>query len=143
VKVLLSGAAAAAVCGMLLGGAMQPHLDTADARPAGPQMFATWNGARSTGPFDPGAAYAGGQGRVPDYVTGTDGKTTAAWPEERAAVSPPARDTAGDDDPPPDEAAVVTRAAYDEPPAPPQGYPSLGGAAQGPQSEAEAPPASG
>ena len=85
-KVLLSGAAAAAISGVLLGGAMQPHLDAADGRPAGPQMFANWSGVRSTGPFDPGTTFASYPGRVPDYVTGTDWKKAMAWPGERAAV---------------------------------------------------------
>ncbi len=94
-KVLLSGAAAAAISGVLLGGAMQPHLDAADGRPAGPQMFANWSGVRSTGPFDPGTTFASYPGRVPDYVTGTDWKKAMAWPGEMAlawtvyAESPP------------------------------------------------------
>ena len=83
-KVLLSGAAAAAITGVLLGGAMRPHLD-ADGRPAGPQMFANWSGVRSTGPFDPGTTFASYQGRVPDHVMGTDWKKAMAWPDERAA----------------------------------------------------------
>ncbi|WP_372784973.1 hypothetical protein [Phenylobacterium sp.] len=110
-KVLLSGAAAAAISGMLLGGAMQPHLAAVDDRPAGPQMFANWSGTRSTGPFDPGTTFVAYQGRVPDYVMGTDWKKAMTWPGERAAVSRPDRE----DEPPPEPPAAFTRAAYDAP----------------------------
>jgi hypothetical protein len=123
----LSGAACALVAGLLLGGAMQPHLDAADGRPAGPQMFADWAGVRSTGPFDPGTTFVNYPGKMPDYVMGTDWKKTMAWPNERAAVSAP-REAALDDAPTPPE-PILTRVAYEEPPAaPPHGYPSLGGA---------------
>jgi hypothetical protein len=111
--------------GLLLGGFMQPHLYDGD-RPAGPQMFAGWNGARSTGPFDDGATLANFQGPVPDYVMGTDAKKAMTWPEERAAVSKPRYELARDDDPPPEAAPVLTRAAYEEPAAPEHDYPSLG-----------------
>jgi hypothetical protein len=136
VKVLLSGAAAAAITGILLGGAMQPHLDAADGRPAGPQMFANWSGARSTGPFDPGTTFASYQGRVPDYVMGTDWKKAMAGPDERAAVSQPSRDVARGDDPPAEAPIVVARAAYGDPPPVAHAYPSLGG---GQPSTAESP----
>jgi hypothetical protein len=126
-KVFLPGAAAAVTAGLLLGGAMQPHLDDGDGRPAGPQIVAGWETGRSTGPFDPGLALAAYHGQMPDYVLGTDWKKTMAWPDERAAVSPPSQD-ASHDDPTPDEApAVLTRIAYDDPPAAPRAYPSLGG----------------
>jgi hypothetical protein len=114
--------------GLLLGGAMQPHLEAADGRPAGPQTVAGWEMGRSTGPFDPGVTLAAYHGQMPDYVLGTDWKKTMAWPDERAAVSPPSHDIARDE-PQPDEApAVLTRASYDEPPPAPRAYPSLGGA---------------
>ena len=143
-KVLLSGAAAAAISGVLLGGAMQPHLDAADGRPAGPQMFANWSGVRSTGPFDPGTTFASYQGRVPEYVMGTDWKKTMASPDERAAVSPPSRDAAQGDDWPAIAPLVLARAAYEELPPVSHGYPSLSGgepSTAGPTSEDEAPAA--
>lgn len=128
VKVLFAGAAAALVGGMLLGGAMRPNLGAADdGRPAGPQMFANWSGARSTGPFDPGATFAGYGAKLPDYVLGTDWKKAAAWPDERAAVSAPAREVARNDEAS-EEPVTVARADYADPPPPPRGYPSLGGA---------------
>ncbi len=131
-KVFLPGAAVAVTAGLLMGGAMQPHLDAADGRPAGPQTVAGWEMGRSTGPFDPGVSLAAYHGQMPDYVLGTDWKKTMAWPDERAAVSPPSGDTPRDtarDEPDPDDApAVLTRTSYDEPAAAPHAYPSMGGA---------------
>ena len=127
-KVFLPGAAAALVIGLLLGGAMQPHLD-ADDRPAGPQIIAAASGERSADPVDAGLALAAYRGQVPDYVLGTDWKKTMAWPDERAAVSPPERVAAQDDPAPAQAAATFTRVAYDEPPPLPHAYPSLSGGA--------------
>jgi hypothetical protein len=136
-KTVAGGAALALTCGLMLGGAMRPDLGD-DGRPAGPQQIAGWSATRSTGPFDPGATAtyasysgAGYSGQVPDYVIGTDWKKTLAWPDERAAVSPPARaEAVRDEAPPPDEspewAAPVSRAAYEPPPAPHGRYPSMG-----------------
>ena len=143
-KVLLSGAAAAAITGVLLGGAMQPHLDAADGRPAGPQMFANWSGVRSTGPFDPGTTFASYQGRVPDYVMGTDWKKAMTWPDERAAVSAPSREVARGDDLPAEAPVVLARAAYEDLPPVAHAYPSLSGgepSTAGPPSVDEAPAA--
>ena len=135
-----AGAAVALACGLLLGGAMRPDLGD-DGRPAGPQMIAGWSAQRSTGPFDPGATYASysASGQVPDYVIGTDWKRTMAWPDEHAAVSPPARARAQDDqdddavvaekvstDAAPEAAPPLTPAAFDMP-AKPVRYPSQGG----------------
>ncbi|HEX3367668.1 hypothetical protein [Phenylobacterium sp.] len=120
--VFLSGAAVALTAGVLLGGAMQPHLASDDGRPAGPQMFAAYDG-RSTGPFDPGDPYmtlAAYHGAPPDYVMGTDWKKAMAPPVEKTAVAEP-RD-APDDPPPP----ILTHVVYDEPP-PTHDYPSMGG----------------
>jgi hypothetical protein len=146
VKVLLSGAAAAAITGVLLGGAMQPHLDAADGRPAGPQMFANWSGVRSTGPFDPGTTFASFHSRVPDYVMGTDWKKAMTWPDERAAVSPPSREVAPGADPQAEAPVVLARAAYEDLPPAPHAYPSLSGGepstAQSPSKD-EAPAADG
>jgi hypothetical protein len=133
-KLFLPGAAVALTAGLMLGGAMQPHLDDGDGRPAGPQIVAGWETGRSTGPFDQGMTLAAYHGQVPDYVLGTDWKKSMAWPDERAAVSPPSQDVASDD-PAPDEApATLTRAAYEEPAPAPHAYPSLGGA--GPKAHA-------
>jgi hypothetical protein len=125
--VFLSGAAVALTAGVLLGGAMQPHLSGDDGRPAGPQMFAAYDG-RSTGPFDPGDPYvtlAAYHGTPPDYVMGTDWKKAMAWPDQKVAVAEPreAAATPPADDPPP----ALTHAVYDEPP-PTHDYPSMGGA---------------
>jgi hypothetical protein len=127
--VFLSGAAVALTAGVLLGGAMQPHLDRDDSRPAGPQMFAAWDG-HSTGPFDPGesnvtlAAY---HGNPPDYVLGTDWKKAMTWPDEQAAVS--ARREAAPEPPPPAEPPpVLARVVYEGPPPPTHDYPSMNGA---------------
>jgi hypothetical protein len=125
----LSGAACALVAGLLLGSAMQPHLDGGDGRPAGPQMFANWAGARSTGPFDSGTTFVNYPGATPDYVMGTDWKKRMAWPNERAAVSAPLA-TAREDVPPPAEVAVLTHAAYEEPRPLAHSYPSVVGGAR-------------
>jgi hypothetical protein len=125
--VLLAGAGVSLAAGLMLGGAMQPHLDDGDNRPAGPQMIADWAGDRSTGPFDPGTSFASYHGKVPDYVMGTDWKKAMAWPDERAAVSAPREVVSDEPAPAPDEPAVLTRAAYDEPAPAPPAYPSLDG----------------
>jgi len=122
--VFLSGAAVALTAGVLLGGAMQPHLSGGDGRPEGPQMFAAYDG-RSTGPFDPGdpnATLAAYHGAPPDYVLGTDWKRAMAPPPERVSVAEP-RDPPDDPSPP-----VVTHAVYYEPPPLTHDYPSMGGA---------------
>jgi hypothetical protein len=129
-KVPMAGAACMLAAGLLLGGAMQPHLDAADGRPAGPQMFADWPGVRSTGPFDSGTSFVNYQGKMPDYVLGTDWKKTMAPPQERAAVSAP-REAVIDEPSSPPEPETYSRVAYEEPVAPPRRYvphtyPSLG-----------------
>jgi hypothetical protein len=124
-KIPLSGAGLALATGLLLGGAMQPQLYDGD-RPSGPQMFANWAGARSTGPFDPGTSFASYQGQTPDYVMGTDWKKQMTSPEEPAAVSTPRREPPTDDVP--QAPATFTRAAYEELPPVVHAYPSMGGA---------------
>jgi hypothetical protein len=126
-KIPLSGAGVALAAGLLLGGAMQPHLYDGD-RPSGPQMFANRAGARSTGPFDPGTTFASSQGQMPDYVMGTDWKNRMTSPDERAAVSTPRREPAADDVSRAEAPPTFTRAAYDEFPPPAHVYPSMGGA---------------
>lgn len=125
--VFLSGAAFALTAGVLLGGTMRPSLNIEDGRPAGPQMFAAWDG-HSTGPFDPGApeaTLAAYHGKTPDYVMGTDWKKALAPPRDTAATSPPA-------DPPAEPAAApapaLTPVVYEAPPPPTRDYPSMGGA---------------
>jgi hypothetical protein len=130
-RIPLSGAGAALIAGLLLGGAMQPHLDDGDTRPAGPQMFADWAGARSTGPFDPGTTFASYQAQAPDYVMGSDWKKRMAWPGEPAAVSAP-REVAAEDDEGATQVAVLSRTTYEEPPPPAHDYPSLVGGARSP-----------
>lgn len=129
-KLPLSGAAVALAAGLMLGGAMQPHLYDGD-RPSGPQMFASWAGARSTGPFDPGTSFASYRGKMPDYVMGTDWKKRMTWPDEPAGAStsprePPTVDVP--ETPAPAPAATFTRAAYEEPPPVVHTYPSMDGA---------------
>jgi hypothetical protein len=129
-RIPLSGAAAALVAGLLLGSAMQPHLDDGDGRPAGPQMFADWAGARSTGPFDPGTTFVSYQAKMPDYVLGSDWKKRMAWPDERAAVSAPREEAQEDDQISDEQVAVLTRTTYEEPPPAAHDYPSLVGGAR-------------
>lgn len=132
-KSFLAGAGIAAVAGMLMGAAAKPDLGWDD-RPAGPQIMAGWGGGRSTGPFDDGAAsFASYKGQLPDYVLGTDWKTSLAPPamtaepnrsaaEERRAEARYARNDELPDLP-------VTQAAYQEPPHAPISYPSMDGGA--------------
>jgi hypothetical protein len=124
----MGGAAVALIAGVLLGGAMQPNLGETRDGPAGPQMFADWAGERSTGPFDPGTTFVNYQGKMPDYIMGTDWKKRMTWPDERAAVSAAPREVVSDDAPAPEAPAVLTRVAYEEPVPAPHAYPSLGGA---------------
>lgn len=126
-KIPLSGAGVALAAGLLLGGAMQPHLYDGD-RPSGPQIFANWAGARSTGPFDPGTTFASYRGQMPDYVMGTDWKKRMTSPEEQAAVSTPRREPPTDDVPQAQAPATFTHAAYEELPPAVHAYPSMGGA---------------
>jgi hypothetical protein len=128
-KIPLSGATAALAAGMLLGSFMQPHLYDGD-RPSGPQMFAEVAGARSTGPFDPGATFVNYQARMPDYVMGSDWKKRMDWPDERAAVSAPREAVRDDEQVPAERVAVLTRTTYADPPAPAHDYPSLVGGAR-------------
>ncbi|RAK60614.1 hypothetical protein DJ021_12755 [Phenylobacterium hankyongense] len=121
---LYSGAGLALVAGLLMGGAMKPNLG-GDDRPAGPQMFAGWSGARSTGPFDDGASITAYSGQVPDYVTGTDWKKALAWPGEQVAYLEPQPRLTGEA-----QADVPTdyaQAAYVEPPPAQATYPSMSG----------------
>jgi hypothetical protein len=131
---ILSGAALAAVLGIMLGGAMRPQL-IFDERPMGPQMFAAGGGQRSTGPFDPGGGYADYGGNIPSYVTGTDAAQAAyvqAPPiaEEQQQV---AENEVVNPDP-----APSARATHEEERAPIVVYPSEAG---GLAHHAEAPPA--
>jgi hypothetical protein len=139
VKILLAGTAAALTAGVLLGGSMRPELAVGD-RPAGPQMFASWSGTRSTGPFDPGTTFVAYPNPAPDYLLGTDWKKRMAWPDEPAATPEPTGDDAAteatDDAPPAQAASVLTPAAYEQPTPVEHNYPSLGG-------DAASPPASG
>lgn len=129
-KILLAGTAVALTAGVLLGGAMRPELAVGD-RPAGPQMFASWSGTRSTGPFDPGTTFVSYPDPAPDYLMGTDWKKRMAWPDERAATSASATEAAPPETPetpaPIDAPSVLTRAVYGEPTPIAHAYPSLGG----------------
>lgn len=126
-KLPLSGAAVALAAGLMLGGAMQPHLYDGD-RPSGPQMFASWAGARSTGPFDPGTSFASYRGQAPDYVMGTDWKKRMTLPDEPAAAPTPRREPPTVDGPEAPTPATFTRTAYEELPPVVHAYPSMDGA---------------
>jgi hypothetical protein len=120
---ILSGAAFAAVAGILLGGAMRPQL-AFDDRPMGPQMFAAGGGPRSTGPFDNGAAFASYREQIPTYVIGTD------YAQQAYVEAPPIaedRPQMARNDQPPPEAPPLTRATYEEASLPEVVYPSMAG----------------
>jgi hypothetical protein len=145
VRTLYAGAGLALTAGLLMGGAMKPQL-SADGRPAGPQIFAGWAGARATGPFDDGASFASYSGQIPAYVIGTDTQkaeasmaappaTPQAYAEESYYTSPIAEEA------PAPEAARLTSAAYASRTAEHVAYPSLdGGAAYDDVSRAEKTP---
>jgi hypothetical protein len=123
VRALFTGVATAAIAGLLLGGMMKPNL-RGDERPQGPQIFTGWSGERSTGPFDPGMTFADYQGRVPDYVIGTDWQAFA-WQDEVAYEPAPTRDFY-------EETAAEAPRAYaemrlEEPPRNEPLYPSISG----------------
>lgn len=126
-KTLFAGVGVAAVSGLLLGGAMQPDL-RGDERPEGPQIFAGWSGARSTGPFDDGLTLAYYKGQIPDYVVGTDWKQAIAWQEAPEIIEAP-RDYSAFDEPEPatDVTEYATEASWQEPAAEPPTYPSMSG----------------
>jgi hypothetical protein len=132
---ILSGAALAAVLGIMLGGSMRPQLIFDDGRPMGPQMFADGGGTRSTGPFDLRDAYAAYGGKLPSYVTGTDYAQTAYV--EEAPIAEEHQQLAHNDAPAPAPPPPLTRAAYDEARAPIIVYPSVSG---GTSYDAETPP---
>jgi len=128
VRLELYGAVIAVASGLLLGGAMRPNL-AGDDRPVGPQIIAGSAGVRSMGPLDTGPTLANYNGRVPDYVIGTDAKRAMTWTPGRAVSSPqPQYDKADAEQ---DDLPALSRAAYDDDPQPRRthDYPSLGGAA--------------
>lgn len=126
-KTLFAGVGVAAVSGLLLGGAMQPDL-RGDERPEGPQIFAGWSGARSTGPFDDGMTLAYYEGQVPDYVVGTDWKQAIAWQETPEIVEAAEDYSAFDEPEPAPEAGVYAAdASWQAPAAEPPTYPSMSG----------------
>jgi hypothetical protein len=131
----------------MVGGAMQPHLDDADARPAGPQMLVAWSAERDPGPADPAVNFANYQGNMPDYVMGTDWKKAMTSPPQRIAVSSSSGEDALTDDVAAEPAVALTRTAFDEPAAPAHAYPSMVGdhpsVIEVPAGEAETPDGAG
>jgi hypothetical protein len=124
VKALYPGAGLAVVAGLLMGAAMKPNLD-ADDRPVGPQILAGWSGARSTGPFEDGAAsFAAYSSQIPDYVIGTDWRKALAQPI--AYAEPQERMQVADAEAPDDQAQFST-ATYQEPPREATSFPSMDG----------------
>ena len=123
-KALFTGVGMAAVAGLLLGGMMKPNL-RGDERPEGPQIFAGWSGVRSTGPFDPGATFADYQGRIPDYVVGTDWQAALTWRDEIAYEPAPAEDYY--DNTPPEPPQDDARKRWEEPPRAEPVFPSVSG----------------
>jgi hypothetical protein len=123
VKALLSGAAIAAVAGMLMGAAAKPDLGWDD-RPAGPQILAGWPGERAQGPFDDGMTFAAYKGQIPDYVLGADWKRSLEPPAYAPDPEPRPMKVARTEEPPD---LPLTRAAYQDEPAPEPVYPSLQG----------------
>jgi hypothetical protein len=120
---ILSGAALAAVLGIMLGGSMRPQLIFGD-RPMGPQMFAGGGGPRSTGPFDMRDAYATYGANLPTYVTGTDYVQAAYVEEPETAEQPPVDEPVEAGTP---TAATFAQVRYEDVRAPVVVYPSESG----------------
>lgn len=130
IRTLMCGAGAAAVAGLLLGGAMQPDLRGA-AGPEGPQMTHRPMADRAGFQLFDSFRNAGLRGDPPDYVIGTDWTRPAAYDagafeDFGGAYAPPEVDYAVIEFtvPPPERDPVV----WTEPAPPePTAYPSVGG----------------
>lgn len=127
-KVLLAGAGVSLASGLLLGAAMQPHLDAVEGRPVGPQLFANASGPRADGPFELGGMAASYRGEIPDYVLGSDWKRSLNPPAERARGPVPG-DGVNEAETVEPTTTASTRMAYGGPPRA-YVYPSLGGTPQ-------------
>jgi len=119
------GMAIATVAGLALGGAFKPMLrELTDVD--GPQMLAGVSGVRSPPGLRQSASWTSYAGKIPDYVIGTDWTQSGYSMESVPAEEP---------EPPPaktvhEEAPVrvaVAPVRYEEEPAPPPSYPSMGG----------------
>ena len=125
---LFTGAAMVAVAGLAAGGLMYPDLrGPADAE--GPQLQAGVSGARTQHYGEMTASWAAYDGRVPDYVIGTQWLQPPQHPEYVEAEA--------EEIPPQEETVVYTAATGDtteaveagwqEPPREPVTYPSTNG----------------
>jgi hypothetical protein len=126
VKALASGAVVALASGVLMGAALKPDLADLD-RPAGPQTVVGWTSARADAPIEDGAALASYDGKLPDYVLGTDFKRTLSlFPT--AEAPPPLPPAAAEAEP---AEVPLTPASYaaEEAPPPEPSFPSLDGGA--------------
>jgi hypothetical protein len=126
VKALASGAVVALASGVLMGAALKPDIADLD-RPAGPQTVVGWTSARADAPLEDGTALASYDGKIPDYVLGTDFKrTTELFP---TAEAPPPLPPIPDETEPAE--VPLTPASYaDEALPPPQpSFPSIDGGA--------------
>lgn len=106
----LIGAAAAAVAGILLGGAMHPNL-TEDF--VAPQTLIPGGGPRDVA-YAADAGTARYNGRVPDYVVGTDWVRPQAAAPEVQEVALPAADRVTDDSA--DRADLMAYTAHEDAP---------------------------
>lgn len=127
---LYAGAGIALAAGLLMGAAMKPDLGWDD-RPVGPQIVAGTDGARASGPFDDGSAvsFAAYNGRVPDYVIGSDAKRAAAQFMVASAPREAAEPHRARLDDEADPAFEATRADNEDGPSPRVSYPSIDGGA--------------
>lgn len=125
-RFVVHGVAAAAVAGLLMGAAMRPNLQ--DQEIGGPQQLVGGGGPREAqAAMDPGLARY--DGRIPEYVVGTDYLKAQQPPmmaELDEAPSPPEPEVAVYTSP--DELPVrVTPAAWQDEPRAPTRYPSEAG----------------
>lgn len=133
-KRLSGGVALACAAGLLMGAAFQPNLDERDT--AGPQMLMGEGGARKmSAGADAGVAVY--EGRLPEYVVGTDWARSQQPPQYEPVTSDD-HETVVYLDPTPVEDVEVSRATWVDEPRGPVVYPSMNGSAD---YEANLPPA--
>lgn len=119
------GMAFATVVGLALGGAFKPMLREFT-NIEGPQILAGVSGVRSPPGLRQNASWTSYAGKIPDYVIGTDW-TQPDYPVEMVAREEPEPQPAKvvhEDTP---IRLAVAPVKYEEDPAPPPSYPSMGG----------------
>jgi hypothetical protein len=126
-KSLFTGAAFVAVAGLAAGGLMYPDL-RGPTEAEGPQLHAGVSGPRSAYQGGMTATWASYDGKVPDYVIGTQWLQPPQYEvhEDEAGEIPPSDETVVYAAEPADTGHAVP-AAWEEPPREPVSFPSTSG----------------